>query len=217
VNLTEKLREAYKAAGMDENGMLPEGLRCKQCGKVLDEGGMRPAERYAGTYTGLCDACTRAPAFVIEEDPTDGARRWSYPPQCPSWRREREEVVAYADCPTCKGTGRVRETVYGWRGHWDSIMTQCDDCSKRYWNAEHRRPKLVGHETKEQTVPVAPGVVAVKIVKLDVYERLGQRYSETADVRFEVRLHGRTARRYRTYDGLCRYLQCNGWLPAKAQ
>ena len=211
MDLTQAILRMYKAAGMDEHGMLPKGLRCKRCGRALDADGNHPAERYAGTYTGLCDDCTRAPVFMVEEDPTDGARKLSYPPQCPSWRREREEVVAYADCPACQGTGRVQETVYQWSGWRETIMAQCKACHERYWSAEHRRPRIIGYATQERAIDVAPGVQAVKILVLEVYEQLGRRFERLTDVRFEVRRNGKAQKRYRTAEGLLRYLRRNGW------
>lgn len=78
---------------------------CKKCGKPLNADGYHPAELYAGTYTGLCYGCEKSGPFVAKEH-LDGAQTISYPPHCPSWRRDREEQIAYPDCPDCEGKGR---------------------------------------------------------------------------------------------------------------
>lgn len=130
----------YKAAGMDSNGFYPQHP-CKACGKPLQgDGDGHPAESYAGTYTGLCDVCTRAGGYV-EHTYRDGAQRWSYPPHCPAWRRDRETFHAYPDCQTCQGSGRLyvsRSCAVG-----GSYYSYCPQCFERFYGeplrAEHSR------------------------------------------------------------------------------
>ena len=91
---------------MTWDGMLPQ-QDCQRCGKPLNTDGGHPAELYAGTFTGLCYKCEREGPYVVKTYSADGAQRISYPPSCPSWRRDRVEHIAYPDCPQCKGTGRI--------------------------------------------------------------------------------------------------------------
>jgi hypothetical protein len=107
-------------------GMFPEGWICLSCGKRLNADGNHPAELYAGTFNGLCYACTSAPGFVARVLP-DGCQLWSYPPHCPSWRRDRERAYGYPDCGTCKGSGRISH------GSWTSPPRHCDDCFDRHF------------------------------------------------------------------------------------
>lgn len=123
---------------MDSRGMLP-AQPCKQCGKPLNVDGYHPAELYAGTFTGLCYRCERSGERLIHTAKLDGAQTWEFPPHCPSWRRDRERFIGYADCTTCKGKGRL------WIGRSDaqggSYSAQCEPCSKRYWNHPTREWK----------------------------------------------------------------------------
>jgi hypothetical protein len=117
------LERAY--APMDKStGMYPADWTCKACGKVLNADGGHPAELYAGTYTGLCYGCERAGTYVVpDSELPDGARRISWPPACPSWRRDRTEHWAYPDCEDCKGKGaRMR---YGRNGQWTEYCRPC--------------------------------------------------------------------------------------------
>lgn len=77
-------------------------MYCKDCGKEL---GKIPSEIYPGTYNGLCYSCTNKGGYIVKIY-TDGCRVISYPPHCPSWRRDREEYYSYVGCPKCGGTGR---------------------------------------------------------------------------------------------------------------
>lgn len=94
----------------NKRGFYPDH-DCKVCGNPL--GGKkhgpdtydRPAELYAGTYTGICYTCQNRGPYV-EYVLFDGLQRVSYPPHCPSWRRDRESYDAYPDCPDCGGRGR---------------------------------------------------------------------------------------------------------------
>ncbi len=114
---------------MNWDDMLPQH-NCKRCGRPLNADGGHPAELYAGTYTGLCYACEREGPRVVKAYGADGAQRISYPPSCPSWRRDREEYIAYPDCRECKGTGRIY-VDRPWRsggGYYKS----CDRCLGRF-------------------------------------------------------------------------------------
>jgi hypothetical protein len=71
--------------------------------KPLDADGGHPAERYAGTHNGLCYPCTATGPYMVEVAELDGCRRLSYPPSCPSLRRDRETELAYPDCEQCLG------------------------------------------------------------------------------------------------------------------
>lgn len=107
-------------------GMLP-AAPCARCGRPLGESG-RPAELYAGTFTGLCYGCERTGPYPAGHLP-DGAVRFSYPPHCPSWRRDREEFWAYPDCADCGGAGchwQYRNSVMG-----GSYRTHCAPCQER--------------------------------------------------------------------------------------
>lgn len=104
-----------------------QGVTCKSCGVVLNEDGYHPAETYAGTCTFLCYSCMNAAPFVVETDDLDGMQSISYPPHCPSWRRDREVFTAYADCPDCKGQG------FTWRpAQSDRYRHYCQRCTERY-------------------------------------------------------------------------------------
>lgn len=115
-------------AVMDDRGFLPP-CDCARCGRPLQGMGEgRPAERYAGTYTGLCYECNDRPPECGGVSALDGARYWEYPPHAPSWRRDREGGhVGYADCPRCRGRG-----VVNWPVASGTPYTQCEDCTARY-------------------------------------------------------------------------------------
>lgn len=116
---------------MDRDGMLggKGQLKCTACGVGLDVDGHHPAERYAGTYTGLCYACERAPACEVR-DLVSGAKVWSHPPHCPSWRRDRETFYGFEGCATCAGKGRVMVSrAFGFGGPYP---VQCEACRKRH-------------------------------------------------------------------------------------
>ncbi len=67
--------------GMDRNGFLTGPLNCNQCGKELSgENGPRPAETYAGTYTGLCYSCEKGGALIVKKH-FEGAVTYSYKPE----------------------------------------------------------------------------------------------------------------------------------------
>lgn len=124
--IEDTLKRAYK--DMDEKtGMFPADWRCSNCGKQLNADGNHPAELYAGTFNGLCYACTSGPAFVVKgSELPDGARLVSHPPACPSWRRDRTTHWAYPDCVECKGLGAKRR--YTWSG---DFMEYCRPCMER--------------------------------------------------------------------------------------
>lgn len=121
--------EAGSFTPMDENGFLPP-QPCRRCGRQLEgEGSGRPAELYAGTFTGLCNGCTNAPDYSMSDPGDPKANIVSCSPALPSWRRDRETFVAFADCPYCLGHG------YAWRsGSTHRWRQQCDVCADRRWN-----------------------------------------------------------------------------------
>lgn len=104
--ITEQLEGVFKQ--MDANGFFP-GRSCLECGNRLQgQGEGRPAESYAGTYTGLCYPCTGKPPYVTRFF-ADGAREWSHPPAQPSHRRDRATHLGFNGCVECKGQGRGRD------------------------------------------------------------------------------------------------------------
>lgn len=110
-----------------ETGHFPADWCCVGCGKQLNADGNHPAETYAGTYNGLCYPCTSKGPFIVGQRVIDSGVVWSYPPHCPSWRRDRESKVFYWDCPTCGG--------YGKRDHHVGYGTvRCDTCSHRAYS-----------------------------------------------------------------------------------
>lgn len=123
-------------------------LACVNCGKELNSDGMHPAETYAGTYTGLCYSCQNSESYIIEKF-SDGAMIISYPPHCPSFRRDREHYTAYSDCPKCKGTGRYYISRCMSQG--GPYYGYCTECSKRF--GEHNEEsymdsKILGYPVK---------------------------------------------------------------------
>lgn len=137
--IEETIRKAFR--DMDPiTGHFPS-WPCQGCGKELDgENGRNPAETYAGTFNGLCYACTAAAPFVVSIAELDGARDVSWPPHCPAWRRDREDFYAYEDCEICDGMGatrayRTRSIVSGGGPFWE----RCPSCGPRYWNHPRRR------------------------------------------------------------------------------
>jgi len=116
---------------MSWNGFLPKGVKCKQCGAVLEgEGEGRPAESYLGTYNGLCYPCTGKGPYFTGEVLVSGAKVYSHPPSCPSWRRDRTTYYFFEDCTVCQ-FGSVRKYSPGPFG--GSYNSQCDACSKRHY------------------------------------------------------------------------------------
>lgn len=115
---------------------------CKDCGKKLNADGGHPAELYAGTYTGLCYGCENKPQR-IEKTYSDGSVLFSYPPHCPSWRRDRKTFYAYTDCTNCNGTGRLyvsRSFALG-----GSYYNYCKTCLTRFCQT----PKVEMRKGKE--------------------------------------------------------------------
>jgi hypothetical protein len=103
---------------------------CKRCGKALSgQGTGTPAELYAGTYTGLCYACTDEAPYAEDRELLSDARAWSHPPSCPSWRREREIFYAFDDCPDCNH-GRIHVSRSDPQG--GPYGTQCPKCWERH-------------------------------------------------------------------------------------
>ena len=120
--------------------MLPPDWWCTGCGRQLNEGGRRPAELYAGTFTGLCTGCMGKGPWVTEISVLDGARRVSWPPHCPSWRRDREVHIAYEDCGTCAGLGLETPAYRSWSGGGQ----YCRPCISRYSSHALRVWDLMG-------------------------------------------------------------------------
>jgi hypothetical protein len=126
---------------MDNQGFYPRGTKCRVCGAVLGgnfdgSGYDRPAELYAGTFTGLCYQCEKAPRFIMRIE-WDEARTISYPPHSPAWRRDRQEYIAYADCQECHGAGRFIVDRADSQG--GSYPRYCPACLDRYCAESHRK------------------------------------------------------------------------------
>ena len=117
----------------DEDGFLPP-TECYRCATPLQgQYSGHPAERYAGTFNGLCDRCTHAEPIKIGEY-DNGAELWEYAPHCPSWRRDRESFIAFSDCLVCEGRGFTRVSRSDSQG--GSYREHCRECSKRLRHAE---------------------------------------------------------------------------------
>ena len=112
---------------MSWDGFLPEGTKCEQCGNILK----KDAELYAGTFTGLCRSCENI-SSKVEVTYFDGAVRISYPPHCPSWRRNRDSFMAYADCKECRGSGK--KTITRGMASGGSYPINCPSCSDKFYN-----------------------------------------------------------------------------------
>lgn len=127
---------------MDSRGMLPAGLYCLGCGKTLNADGNHPAELYAGTWNGLCYGCTGRGAFVAKTAALDGCRQVSWPPYCPSHRRDRDKFLAYADCDLCRGMG-VELSPSGYaldhRRQCGPCLDRCVKHPLRLWHDVRRR------------------------------------------------------------------------------
>lgn len=124
---------------MTWDGMLgSEGsVPCTKCGTPLNPHGHRPAELYAGTYTGLCYKCQNGGAFCTHVELLDKAEHWDFPPHCPSWRRDRERYVGYNDCTDCDGRGAEWISRCDSRG--GSYRAYCKTCFSRYYDHPVRR------------------------------------------------------------------------------
>lgn len=124
---------------MDELGFLVDAPPCRVCGKELggrqpDGSYHRPAELYAGTYTGLCQRCTSGRAYLVTTL-CDGAEVWSFPPHCPSWRRDRQTFVSYPDCGCNHGRVMVSRNL----SQGGNYPMSCESCSIRYDSYGPRR------------------------------------------------------------------------------
>lgn len=124
---------------MSWDGMLgpPGVLTCKRCNRHLNPNGDRPAEVYAGTFTGLCYACQDRGAEIIATDPLDGAICIEYPPHCPSYRRDRESYWGYADCQRCNGKCSI--VVPRDFGNGGPYRQSCSVCWEKYHNNPVRK------------------------------------------------------------------------------
>lgn len=144
---------------MDRHGMLPDEIFCIRCAKPLNMDGGHPAELYAGTYNGLCYGCTGAGPYVAAVAQLDGCQRVSWPPPCPSHRRDRVDHYGYPDCAGCKGQGATgyassakscdaclaRYTAHPQRAGWsrwsERIMRSCQAAFERAWDYHADVPK----------------------------------------------------------------------------
>jgi hypothetical protein len=127
--IVERWQQSLRDLGMDSHGEFTVPIDCLGCGKRLNADGNHPAEIYAGTFNGLCYGCTKAGPYVKQVAALDGCRKVSWPPHCPSWRRDREEFYAYPGCGTCQGLG------VGGRGTSVGAISypiQCKPCLGRY-------------------------------------------------------------------------------------
>lgn len=122
---------------MDERGFYgePGQLVCQRCSRGIDRDGNHPAQRYAGTYTGLCETCVVAPA-MLAETLYDGAQVWDWPPHCPAWRTDRQKFIAYPGCAECRGHGRM--VVSRHDAHGGDYPYNCRSCLLRYAAASER-------------------------------------------------------------------------------
>ena len=129
--MKELLKSAYRDMG-PVTGLFPS-WPCLRCGKTLGaKGGGPDAENYAGTYNGLCYACTAGEPYVESTDPLDGALSLSWRPSRPSWRRDREREIAYADCAVCGGLGRPTAMPYRYVGNYgERVGASCASCRTR--------------------------------------------------------------------------------------
>lgn len=148
------LERAY--TDMDERGFLPP-TPCRVCGEMLsDADGPRPAETYAGTFTGLCYGCERSGPYVVPgSELPDGARLVSHPPSCPSWRRDRTEHWAYPDCPDCGGQGA--SVRYSSMSH-GNYTEHCRACAARVTapRKANNRAFLTAVADALETAPLEP-------------------------------------------------------------
>lgn len=125
-----QIAKVYKIM-FDSQGYYPPH-NCQSCNTpLMGENSGRPAELYAGTYTGLCYKCQSKPSAVIYVHPLDECQKISYPPHNPAWRRDRETFLAYADCSECKGAGMILQPYNP--DTWSCSYEQCDSCLERYY------------------------------------------------------------------------------------
>ncbi len=155
---------------MSWDGMLPATLNCIQCDKPLNENGQRPAELYAGTFTGICYECERKGEYCTHVDVIDRAEHWDFPPCCPSYNRSRQQYVGYDDCPDCNGKGAVwqsRPDAYG-----GSYRAYCKTCFTRYNNHPARRHKYDRlHRIRQATF----GAIVGSLIQNNLASRRKQR------------------------------------------
>lgn len=119
------------------NGFLPPH-NCRNCNQPLSgENGPRPAELYAGSYTGLCYKCQQLDKAIVHTSTLDGALRVTYRAENYSGLGSRVSYVAYPDCPVCNGDGRIK-------GAYSSSAccyrySRCQECWARFSAEPHRR------------------------------------------------------------------------------
>lgn len=132
---------------MDKDGMLPDWVTCKGCGCEL---GKVKAERYLGTYNGLCYPCTNKPYYITRRYQLDNAIQLSYPPHSPAWRRDRETYTSYEDCEDCNGLGQ--HLKYG--SFFNSYRVQCKTCSNKFYNHPVRKQRQEYIEAERERVTI---------------------------------------------------------------
>ena len=121
--------DAYKEQildRMDDKGMLPV-CKCAGCDKELNADGSHPAERYAGTFNGLCYDCTNKGPIAMGKNP-QGATIWNCPPHCPSWRRDRETFFQFDGCDCDHG----RQWYERSNSQGGRYPLHCQKCLERY-------------------------------------------------------------------------------------
>jgi hypothetical protein len=134
--IVARWQQALKDLDMGPDGLFRVELHCLKCGKLLNADGNHPAEVHAGTSNGLCYGCTKAGPYITRVYLLDGARQLSWPPSCPSYRRDRETFYGYAGCEVCKGLGigGIRSSMGG-----GTYRTKCDPCWNRFYGQPARK------------------------------------------------------------------------------
>jgi hypothetical protein len=120
-----------------------DGAVCPECGEKT-AARAQPAELYGGTYTGLCQSCVSKGPYLDETRPAEpsGARWWSHPPHCPSWRRDRESFLYFEGADCCR-FGRLNVPRADTRG--GDYGKQCEKCRDR-----HERHPVVQETYKQE-------------------------------------------------------------------
>lgn len=130
--LVDRWQQMLRDLKMGSDGLFQVELHCLGCGRLLNSDGNHPAEVYAGSYNGLCYGCTKKGPYTEAIAILDGCRRVSWPPSCPSHRRDRTTKYAYPGCPDCDGLGVASyETSVG----GSRYGVQCKSCMARF--SEH--------------------------------------------------------------------------------
>lgn len=114
---------------MSWDGFIPDWveIKCKRCGKDLENKDSGYPSRALGIFNHLCYPCTREAPF-LEKRFMDGAQLWSHPPD---YDRRRRYFWCYTNC---KNTKCQHGSVYVSRelGFGGPYQTQCEDCINKY-------------------------------------------------------------------------------------